>query len=199
MKCFVFKLKRRKNGKVITARFYTGRYELEGDSKPTDVPLKTTDKQVAKARLDRIVQELEREGEGLTEPKSIRMGSQKPLVDQMEEHLAERLRLGRSVQYVNGLRAHILTLLKECNWRVVKDVTAESFREWRQKHKAEPKTLNEYLAAISSLLNWMLDSERIQKNPLKGVAKIENNGEPSFQRRALTADEAQRLIANSGP
>ena len=81
MKCFVFKPKRRKNGKVTAARFYSGRYRLAGDDKPTDVPLQTVDKQVAKARLDRIVQDLEREHEGMIAPKSIRMGAQKPLIE----------------------------------------------------------------------------------------------------------------------
>ncbi len=186
---------------VQLAIFYARRWSGTGrrDGKPTDVPLRTTDKQVAKARLDRIVQELEREREGMVAPKSIRVGAQVPLVDQMKEHLAERLRLGRREQYVNGLRAHILTLLKDCGWHVAKDVTPESFRAWRQRQTKSVKTLNEYFAAISSLLNWMERAERILKNPLHCVDKIENHGEPTFQRRALTIEEARRLIAVAGP
>jgi hypothetical protein len=99
---------------------------------------------------------------------------------------------------VNGLRAHILTLLKECGWKLAKDVTLKILRAWRQRQRKSVKTLNEYLAAISSLLNWMERAERIPKNPLHCVEKVDNQGEPTFRRRALTIGEARGLIAVAG-
>jgi hypothetical protein len=83
----VFKHKRRKDGKLISARFYSGRYRLEGDSKATTVALKTTDKQVAEAKLKRLVDELERERAGLLAPKAIREGLQKLFVELMAEYV----------------------------------------------------------------------------------------------------------------
>ena len=67
-----------------------------------------------------------------------------------------------------------------------------------QKQKSV-KILNAYLAAISSLLNWMERSERIPKNPLRCVEKIENHGDPTLQRRAITIEEGPRLVAVAGP
>ncbi len=196
---YVFKHKRRKEGKLVSARFYSGRYQLAGDSKETTVALKTTDKQVAEARLKRIVQELEQEREGLLAPKAIREGLQKLFVEVMTEYLAERRRVGCNAKYVAGLHRQLSTLAKECRWSIVKDVSAETFQAWRQKEKKSPKTLNEYLTAASSLLGWLERAERIPRNPLRNVEKLKNHGEPCYQRRALSLEQARELLKVAGP
>jgi hypothetical protein len=48
MMFFVFRPKRRVNGKVRVARTYVGQFRLVGDLRPTRVPLGVSDKQVAK-------------------------------------------------------------------------------------------------------------------------------------------------------
>jgi integrase len=195
MKCFVFRPKRRKAGKVVSSPFYSGRYRLAADVKATTVPLQTTDKQVAQEKLKRLVLELEQERQGMIAPRSLREGMQKPLVEQLEEYIAELRRLGRDEQYVDGVQSQILTLARECPWRLLKDVSADTFRTWRQRQTKSPKTLNEYLAAASSCLTWLECQGRIPKNCLRAVEKIANHGEPCFQRRALTREEARRLVA----
>ena len=195
----VFKHKRRTDGKLVSARFYSGRYRLAGDSKATTVALKTTDKQVAEAKLKQLVQELERERAGLLAPKAIREGLQKLFVELMAEYLAERRRIGCDEKYVAGVHHQLSTLAKECRWSIVKDVTAETFQAWRQKQKKSPKTLNEYLTAIRSLLSWLERSERIPRNPLKNVEKLKNHGEPCYQRRSLSVEQARELLRVAGP
>jgi len=50
----IFRPKRTKDGKPHVSRSYRGRYRLEEDDKLTDIPLHTTDKRVARERLERI-------------------------------------------------------------------------------------------------------------------------------------------------
>jgi integrase len=195
----VFKHKRRKDGKLISARFYSGRYRLEGDSRATTVALKTTDKQVAEAKLKRLVDELERERAGLLAPKAIREGLQKLFVELMAEYVAEKRRIGCDEKYVAGLHLQLSTLARECRWSIVKDVTAETFQAWRQKQIKSPKTLNEYLTAVRSLLSWLERSERIPRNPLRNVEKLKNHGEPCYQRRSLSPEQARELLRVAGP
>ena len=40
----VFRSRRKKNGKLVESRYYSGRYRLAGDRKRTFVALHTTDK-----------------------------------------------------------------------------------------------------------------------------------------------------------
>ena len=196
---YVFKHRRKKNGQIVVSRYWSGCYGFPGDLSPRTIALHTTDKQVAKAKLRQIVYDEERERVGLVAPKSIREALQQPLVEQMEEYFGERLRLGRNGKYVEGLRLQVTTLIKECGWNVVRDVSRESFCAWRKRQIKSAKTLNEYLAAVSSLLNWLERAERIPKNPLRGVEKIKNHGDPVYERRALTLEQVRRLLAVAGP
>jgi integrase len=89
-------------------------------------------------------------------------------------------------------------MMKECGWKQLKDITPESFQTWRAKQTLSPKTLNEYLGSISSLLNWMEKHERIPRNPLQHVQKVQANGRQVRPRRAFTDDEMQRLLGVAG-
>ena len=69
---FVYKAKRRVNGRLKIARLYRGRYKLEGDLKNTEVPLRTSDKQVAEKKLSAIFREKEWERAGISIPKRLK-------------------------------------------------------------------------------------------------------------------------------
>jgi integrase len=89
-------------------------------------------------------------------------------------------------------------LIDECGWRVVKDITPKSFRDWRKKQTKAPKTLNEYLHTVSALLNWMVADNRLAANPLESIEPVDTRGQQRRRRRALTDDEVTRLLAVAG-
>jgi hypothetical protein len=74
----IFRPKRVKNGKPNIARSYRGRYRLDGDDKLTDIPLHTTDKRVARERLEQIVREKQLESVGILPAHRIRAALQEP-------------------------------------------------------------------------------------------------------------------------
>jgi integrase len=199
MKCFVFKQKRRIGGKTVVSACYSGRYRLAGEFQDTTVRLGVSDKQAAESKLRKLVQELEREGEGLIPAKKLRDGLRMPFSGLVEEYVAELNRLGRNEKYVKGVRKQLETLAAACSWRTVKDVSADSFLKWRQRQTLIAKTLNEYLICVSALMNWAERFERVASNPLRHVTRIESSADPTFKRRALTDDESRRLLAVSGP
>jgi integrase len=47
-------------------------------------------------------------------------------------------------------------------------------------------------------MNWAERFERVASNPLRHVTRIECSAYPTFKRRALTDEEARRLLAVSG-
>ena len=115
------------------------------------------------------------------------------------QYLADLRALNRDVQYVNELENRIRKLILDCGWKLLRDITADSFQTWRAKKNRSPKTLNEYLGSISSFLSWMEKHERIAKNPLKHVQKVQTNGKQVRPRRAFTDDEMRRLVSVAGP
>ncbi len=199
MICTVFRPKRTKGGRVAVARLYRGRFRLNGDPRVSDVPLHTSDKRVAQQRLEEIVKERQLEREGMLPPRALRIAAQSSLEKHLSEYVADLTALKRDDQYVYELKNRVLKLMRDCGWSQLKDVTVESFQNWRAKRSRSPKTLNEYLGSISSLLNWLERNERISRNPLKHVQKVQGNGTQVRPRRAFTDEEMKRLLAVAGP
>jgi integrase len=199
MICTIFRPKRTKNGKAQVSRLYRGRYRVEGETKINDVPLHTSDKRVAQQRLEQIVRDKQMEQAGMIAPQAVRNAAQSPLEGHLEQYVADLRALNRDTQYVNELQNRVLKLIKDCGWHLLRDVTADSFQTWRAKQSRSPKTLNEYLASVSSLLSWMEKHERIAKNPLKHVQKVQTNGKQVRPRRAFADDEMRRLLTVAGP
>ena len=195
----VFRPKRIKNGKVQIARSYRGRYRLDGEEKITDIPLHTTDKRVAQQRIEQIVKEKQMEAVGLLAPHATRAASQTPLGRHLSDFVADLQAVGRDGQYIYELGNRVRRLMRECGWSRIKDVTSDSFQVWRAKQSLAPKTVNEYLTSITSLLNWMEKHERIERSPLRHVAKVQTNGKQARPRRAFARDEIPRLLAAAGP
>ncbi len=199
MICTVFRPKRTKNGHAEIARLYRGRYRLEGDTKITDVPLHTTDKRVAQQKLEEIVKNRQLESAGLLPPEAQRIAQQTPLLDHLKDYLADLTAMGRDPEYIYIVDKQIRKLLQECRWTGLPSVTSDSFLKWRSRQRGKaPKTLNDYLASLSGLLRWMERNERLEKNPLRLVQKVQTNGRQVRHRRAFTHEEMQRLLAVAG-
>lgn len=202
MTCFVLRHKRKdkKTGRTVMSRNYSGRYKLAEDKGPTTVPLKVSDKQVAEKMLRQIVREKERERCGLIPPEASRRAALRPLAEHIEDFLADRERIGRSFDYVRQLRAKLSLLAEACGWKLMRDITADSFLAWRTKQTSlSAKTMNEYHNAASALCNWLRRQRRgLAENPLDAVEKNSLIGKETFERRALTLQEIERLLACCG-
>jgi hypothetical protein len=172
MICMIYRRKRVTNGKTLMARLYRGRYRLEGDTKITEIPLHTPDKRVAQQRLEQVVRDKQMEQAGILAPSAVRKAAQSLLEEHLGQYVADLAALKRDDQYIYELKNRVRPLIKECAWKQLKDVTADSYQAWRAKQTLSPKTLNEYLGSISPLLNWMEKHERIARNPLQHVQKV---------------------------
>ncbi len=192
----VYRPTRRKDGKTVSGRMYRGRYRLDPQDKLRDVPLRTTDKQVAEQKLRRAIQEEQREREGLITPRYQRDAAAALLLTHIKDFIADRRGVGRDEKYVRELERKLIRLAADSRWQRLADVTAESFCAWRARQRMNPKTLNEYLNAACGLLNWL--EPRVGTNPLRHVQKAQRNGAQKMNRRAFTEGELQRLCRVSG-
>lgn len=194
MICSVFRISRRKNGKVVKDRLYRGQYRLTPQDKIVRVPLNTPDKSVAAERLRKIVVESQKVAEGLLPSQSLRDAAKKPLQEHLDLYIATRETKGNSSVYIYDTRRQIETLIHDCDWVHPSDITAISFEQWRNRTKKYPKTANDYLAAMRAFVRWMCKRNLITADPLTPVDKVKTNVEKKHPRRALTDDEMERLI-----
>ncbi len=195
----VYRPSRIVGGKRLFRRLYRGRYRLDADVRRTDVPLRTTEKRVAEKRLDELVRRVQLEREGLRAPESVSDAAQRPILEHLQQFITEkRDGRGRTRGYLRKVDQRVRLLARECGWRVLRDVTAESFETWRSRQTGTAKTLNEYLGAIRALVLWV---ERKHGVRVDGLARVERiaGGKQAFKRRALTDDEVSRLLRAAGP
>ena len=194
----VYRPKRKKEGKTVTARLYRGRYRLDDDFQIRDVPLDTPDRQVARKRLRDIIIEAQKEGDGLVIPRMHRNALLKPLADHLKDYLADLTSKGRVKKYVRLMEARNERLICDCPWRVVPEVTADRFINWRSRHgELSPKTLNEYLNSATGFLNWMVKQGRTGANPLRLIDSVETRGKQQ-KRRAFDDAELGALLGVAG-
>lgn len=206
MICFVFRRKRRKTrkGKTVkeTARVYTGRYKLAGDLNATTIALGITDKRVAEEKLRRIVADEERKRAGLLLPVEQVNAATQPMTKHLADFIKDLASRQKSKSHRRNIRHQVNGLIESCGWIQVRDITAESFTTWRDRQAGKTaksaKTLNDYLDAMSSLLNWMIDQRRLTINPLSSVKRVDARGRQTFERDALTQEEFERLLRHAG-
>src|SRR6266480_7095154 len=134
---YVIPGKKRQDGKRSP---YRGRFRLSPDEKFREVPLHTTDKQIARKRLREIVQEEADERAGFIRPKRQREAMQRRLLEHIEKFTAERYAIGRDEKYVRELKKKLLLMAAEVRWKLIADITPESVCSWRRKQKKSPKT-----------------------------------------------------------
>ena len=199
----IFKVEKRrfrKNGELRLTRHYFLRYPF--GEMPVDrwKSLGVADKQVAEKKALEFRQEKEREAAGILEPKALRTAATTPLTTHLEDYLADlqkRNRAGRNGRGARQLRMRVTTLLNECKWKVAYNISVDSFLAWRRHQEKSARTLNHYLQAMVSFLNWLERTGRIKGNSLKFVGKVDERGKLTRTRRALTDEELRRLVAGS--
>lgn len=118
----------------------------------------------------------------------------------------------QSAIYILQSQNRVLRLAKECRWRTLDDINAESLIRWRSRartnashnafNKAEakheamgPRTQNHYLQTAQRFLNWTIRRGRWGENPLRQVDKVDEYADVRRERRPLTAAEVGRLMA----
>src|SRR5690606_970427 len=114
--------------------------------------------------------------------------------------------LGRDDMYVYNVEKRLAKLLALCGWKLLADVTADSFCRWREnpikQRMAEsedgrigPRTLNQYLEAARAFCKWAVKRKRIAVNPLADVPKMDGTNDVRRARRALSAEQVAALLA----
>jgi integrase len=194
----LYKPKRRRNGKRVVSRLYSARIRVDGERRISQIALGVSDRQVAEEKARKIVQEREKERVGLLPPKIQRDAAQCSLTKHIQDFVGDLRTKGPNARYVKEMEFKLTTLADECGWRLIGDVSADSFVQWRNKQTKAKKTLNEYLSAAKGLLNWMVKQRLTAANGLEAVGHVETRGNEVLRRRAYTNAQMSALLKVAG-
>ena len=184
---------------IKRGRLYYGRVRLDNQIRTQTVPFRTMDKQVAQKRLNDCVRERQQEAEGIIPPKIMRDAAGRELGKHLADYLADLTAKQRAPRYVYLTELRINKLARECGWKLIRDITMDSFIHWRAGQGMAPKTLNEYRDTMCAFMEWLKRTGRVNDNPLQNADRVEVRGKERVKRRALTDDEAIRLLQVAGP
>ena len=132
------------------------------------------------------------------------------VIDRYKEHrirpLAEHLRDFRQALFDRGdtkdharrTYSRIEAIFKACGFAFMSEVQPSKVQGYiadRKRAGLGAKTCNYYLTAIKSFFNWMVNDRRIAENPLTHLKGRNAKRDIRRQRRALTLDEIDTLLA----
>jgi integrase len=124
---------------------------------------------------------------------------EKPLADLVEMWLGELSAAGgkqnmpAAPQHVTNMRAKLAYWVKALKLTSPRDVGRAEALALAHKLPHSVGTQETYIQALKSFLSWCVRNEYLARNPLSGHRKQADA--PTFKRRALTVEEALRLIA----
>ena len=127
----VFRPKRKVNGKPVIRPYYSGKFRLPGDAKPTTVALGTRDRETAKRKFQKFIAEKEQERLGMIPAAEVRKAQARALLEHLEDFTVSRERIGRNWRYVRELGSKLKRVIAGCQWVRVGDISATSFAAWR--------------------------------------------------------------------
>ena len=177
-----------------------GRYR-DATSRERRVPL-AADKAAAQAMLNELVRKSEREAAGLFDPTDEQR--KRPLADHLKEFESYLKNKDVTPKQVKEAMAQLRKMVAHCNWKLIGDLSASDALNFLGQLRANEKsaqTYNHYLKAVKQFTRWLVRDRRMVTDPLGHLARLNVKTDRRHDRRALTAEEFERLItaARTGP
>ena len=191
---FVFRPVRRKDGKIVRSRLFCGRYNLARGEPVVLVSLDTPDEAVARKKLRDLIVEKQRARVGLEFPELVRETLGTPLAELLCEYEANLTAQGRSASYVRDTLQRLRRMAVEIGWQFIADIRPDRFERWFWKVKGSLKTKREYQLSARAFLNWLLDADRIERNPLRKLKLVSSRGREVRPSRRYENSELRALF-----
>jgi integrase len=119
-----------------------------------------------------------------------------PHIDAFKESISHR-----SSQYQLHIKGRLKKIVEQCGFKKLGDIEGEAvLRGVRAIAKAEnlgARTFNHYVEAMVAFCAWCVETKRLAANPMDGTERLNTEVDVRHKRRALTEDEAARLIQSA--
>lgn len=155
------------------------------------------DKRVSMVMLGKLLQEAELRRAGIIN----RFAEQekRPLMDHLADYAKDLAAKNRTRGYVMASVTRIRRVVEACRFASIRDIdpTAVSayLADLRKAQGLSVTTTNHYLRAVKGFAAWLMKNNRSSENRLAYLAQLNADDDRRRERRALTPDEARRLVA----
>lgn len=105
---------------------------------------------------------------------------------------------GFAPRYISNVVNIVKRCIAWCEWGTTADISKDSLVDYLKSLSAKGRsldTLNHQVRAVKAFCNWMVAEKRLTENPISRFPMYNPDTDRRHKRRALTADEIQRLLA----
>jgi site-specific recombinase XerD len=121
-----------------------------------------------------------------------------PLQEQLDafgQHLEAK---GASQMHRDNTRRQLERVARECLFHSLADLNAQAFERWLTQRDAEgmsARNRNAHRESLVAFANWCIRAKRLTHNPFRDVPKANQKADPRRQRRAMTEEQMDKLLA----
>ena len=128
----------------------------------------------------------------------------RPICEHVDEYHADQLNRGLDARHASGVRSVLSRTFKLSNVPTLASITPEKVQKalaTLQDGDMSIGTARKYLRAVRSFVAWCQRTDRLDRDPIKGLKVGNPETDRRRVRRALTGDEVQRILtaAEGGP
>jgi integrase len=184
---------------VLLSPVYVAKYR-DGSGVVREVSTGCKDEQAARrvlADLERKA-ELIRSGVVTQDEEATGRHASTPLESHFAAFEVRQQARGVADKYQHNTMQALRRVAADCHYRTLADLRCEPFEKWLTLRTADTmsaRTRNAYREAWVVFGNWCVESGRLTTNPFLKLPKANVNADRRRQRRALTEDELQKLLA----
>ncbi len=117
--------------------------------------------------------------------------------EHVADYVSELVTAGRNAIYSANARRYLTEIGKVCQWATLEGIDRNAFAKFiakRREEGASARTINNITSFAKSFLTWATNTERIDRNPLLSVGKLDESADRRRRRRALADEECIRLL-----
>ena len=120
------------------------------------------------------------------------------LDDALERFRTKMVASECTAKHIDATLRYILQVFGECEIDTIEKIRRETIERWlaneMQKGVHSPRTINYHLTSVKSFAQYLTDVELLPKSPLKPIRKLNPEIGQRKKRRAMTAEEVERLL-----
>ncbi len=182
----------------VMAATYTAKYR-DGSRIVRETATGCRSKDAARAVLKELVDRAEKVRAGILTSEEDAIANQQSVrfnlhVDAYTDCLESR---GTTAAHRTEQARYLRRLAEDCGWGMLADVQRDHLERWmvgQARRQMGARNQNAHRNAALAFCRWCVQTQRLLKSPLDGVAKADEKSDRRRQRRALTADELGRLL-----
>jgi len=164
------------------------------------ISTKTTVRSVAEKMLARYQTEVDRIRTGVATREELSKAHLRliTLDKALEQFRTKMIADGSMPGYISSTMRQITLIFRATGIDTLTDIRRETIEPWIanevQQKVHSPSTINHYLKAVKAFVQYLVDIEILSSHPLKAIRSLNEALDQRKKRRAMTADEIERLF-----